>query len=237
MELVALLVTLICYGLAAYLLWSEQTPIYLITLVSGHIGALASPLWALLYEVIYRSDMAVLGTIFGQPLLRDVLVASAWFYTLPALMVIYLFVSRWWFPGYMTGLLTFAIFMLYHLLIETLGLRTAAWYYAGEPQMLPLPTSVVSAIMGGLTSLALLYTLLLVLRSSWQSMLMALLPATLALSLLVHGLLGAPLWLALLLSDQSWAINIGFFSSLGLLGWAAHIINAGFSQAARHATV
>jgi hypothetical protein len=236
MGFVALLLTVACYAAAVYLFWAEDSPLYLITLVSGHLGALSSPLWALLYDVMYRSDLPIIATMLGQPLPRDLFIASAWFYTLLPLLVLYLYQTRWWFPGYVSGISTFVIFLLYHLLIETLGLRTAAWIYTGTSLGLSIPNSLISAIMGALISLALLYTLLLVQRASLSSRLLTMLPATLALSLLVHGLLGAPLWLALLLTEQNLVINIGLLCTLGLLLWGVHIVTLGIRQFSRNLT-
>jgi hypothetical protein len=50
------------------------------------------------------------------------------------------------------------------------------------------------------------------------------LPIPLALSLLVHGLLGAPLYTVLILRAQSWAGAIGLLGTLGLLFSGAHIV-------------
>ncbi len=236
MVFIALLLAVACYAAAVYLFWVEDAAIYLIALVSGHIGALSSPLWALLYDVIYSSDLPIIATMLGQPLPRDLFIASAWFYPLLPLLILYLYQTRWWFPGYVSGISTFVIFLLYHLLIETLGLRTAAWIYTSTSLDLSIPNSLMSAIMGALISLALLYSLLLVQRASLSSQLLTILPATLALSLLVHGLLGAPLWLALLLTDQSWVINIGLLCTLGLLLWGVHIVTLGIRQFSRNLT-
>jgi hypothetical protein len=230
MGFVALLLAVVCYAAAIYLFWAEDSPLYLIALVSGHLGALSSPLWALLYDVIYSSNLPIIATMLGQPVPRDLFIASAWFYPLLPLLVLYLYQTRWWFPGYVSGMSTFVIFLLYHLLIETLGLRMAAWVYTGSGPGLSIPNSLVSAIMGALISLALLYTLLLVQRASLRSQLLTMVPATLALSLLVHGLLGAPLWLALLLTEQNWVINTGLLCTLGLLLWGVHIVTLGIRQ-------
>jgi hypothetical protein len=58
-------------------------------------------------------------------------------------------------------------------------------------------------------------------------MLLVLLPATLLASLFVHGLLGAPFWITLLIDMQSWVLSIGALSTLALLIWAVHIIARG----------
>lgn len=230
MDVLVGFLTLICYGLAVYLWWRYRTPVYLIALLSGHLAALASPLWSVLYGVVYRPDLAVFTTLLEQPLPRMLVVAAAWFYPLPALLVHFLYLSRWWFPGYLSGLLTFGAFLLYHLIMEMLGLRANIWSYTATDLPFGFPTTLLSAVMGALVSLALLYVLLATYRYAWTSMALVLLPATLALSLLIHGLLGAPLWVALLLDAERWAASIGMLSTLALLAWAIHIVTNGLRR-------
>lgn len=230
MELAATLLLIVCYGLAGYLAWAQRTPIYLFALLAGHVGALASPLWRALYGVSYSLDLPAVQTLLGQPVPLPVLLGAGWYYTLPALVVFFLFSTRWWFPGALTGVLTYLIFLLYHLLIETLGLRTETWAYAGSDLPLGFSAPLLAAIMSSLISYGLLYTLLAVHRFAWPSMLLAILPSVLAVSLLVHGLLGAPLWLALLLEGQAWAVAAGLVTSVALLVWAGQIITGGISR-------
>ncbi len=230
MEVAVVLVTLFCYGLVVFLWWYFGTPIYLFTLWSGHIGALAAPLWAYLYAVDYAADLSVLQTLFGHTLFWPIFLASAWFYSLPALLVFGLYRSNWWFPNYLSVVLTYGVFLFYHLIIELLGLRMAIWSYAAAGLPLGLSHALLSAIMGALVSLGLLYVLLLVYRFGWLNMLLALLPTTLLLSLLIHGLLGAPLWIARLLTAQTWAVSLGLASTAILLVWAAHIVCSGMER-------
>lgn len=231
MEAAVVLVTLACYGLAGFLTWRYRTPLFVFTLLSGHVGVLVSPLWNYLYSFLYRADLIVMGTVLDTPIYLIVFIASGWFYTLPALLVFALYLSQWWFPNYLSVVLTYAVFLFYHLIFETVGLRLNLWYYAA-PTPLPFGFShaLVSAIMAALVSLALLYLLLLVYRSGWVSMLLFLLPGTLGLSLLIHGILGAPLWIAQLLTAQIWATIIGMITTLALLLWAGHIIARGLQQ-------
>ncbi len=230
MDVAVVLLTLTCYSLALFLWWRYQTPIYVFTLIGGHFAALGSPLWSFLYGIAYRSDFAVMLMIMDQPILRTLVIASAWFYPLPALLVFYLYQVRWWFPGYLTGLLTFMVFLLYYLVIETLGMRLNIWSYSDTTLPFRIPSAVLAATMAALTSLALLYVLLAIYRYSWTSMVLTLFPAVLLLSLLVHGLLGAPLWITLLLQAQNWALGIGMISTLGLLAWATHILTKGLQR-------
>jgi hypothetical protein len=230
LQFAAILLLLACYGLAAYLGWLQRTPLYLFAIFAGHLASLASPLWRALYDVTYSADLATMQTFFAQSVPVAVLLGSGWYYPLPALIVFYLYTTRWWFPGALTGVLTFLVFLLYHLLIETAGLRTQTWAYSGAPLPLDFSKPLLSALMAGVISYGLLYVILAAHRSSWQGMLLTLLPAPLLLSLLVHGLLGAPLWAALLLDGQSWAVLAGLLSTLVLLGWAAQIITGGIRR-------
>jgi hypothetical protein len=224
------LLLIICYGLAAYLGWLQRTPIYLFAIAAGHLSALASPLWRLLYGIQYNPAFGTVEMILGQAVPLPVVLGAGWYYPLPALLVFYLASTRWWFPGALTGILTYLVFLLYHLLIETMGLRTQTWAYELMVLPLDLTTPLLAAIMSGLISYGLLYVLLAVGRSTWPSMLLAILPAPLLLSLLVHGLLGAPLWIALLLDGEAWAVLAGLLSTLVLLVWAAQIITAGIKR-------
>jgi hypothetical protein len=232
MLILATLLLLACYGLAGYLGWLQRTPIYLIAIAAGHLAALASPLWRLLYAINYSLDLGTVQTLLGQPIPLSVILGSGWYYPLPALVVYYLYTARWWFPGALTGVLTLLVFLLYHLLIETVGLRTQAWTYGGAELPLDVSMPLLAAVMAGLVSYGLLYAILAVQRSNWQSMLLTLLPAPLLLSLLVHGLLGAPLWAALALDAPGWALIAGLVATVGLLAWAAQIITGGIGRLA-----
>ncbi|NJN16016.1 MAG: hypothetical protein HC822_06900 [Oscillochloris sp.] len=230
MEFAAILLTLLVYGAAGYIWWLFRTPIFLIAILAGHLSALASPLWRLLYGLNYSAGLNTIQAVLGQPIPFSLIVAAGWFYPLPALVVLYLYLTRWWFPGYLTGMLTYAIFLLYHLLIESLGLRNSLWSYeiAGLPLGLSRP--LLTAIMSGLISYGLLYLVINTYRSSWLTMTLTVLPAALLLSLLVHGLLGAPIWATLILGGAGWALALGTICALGLLAWGVHIVTLGLAR-------
>ncbi|HMQ33218.1 MAG TPA: hypothetical protein PKD53_20975 [Chloroflexaceae bacterium] len=230
MELAATLLLIVCYGAAGYLAWAQRTPIYLLAIVAGHLGALASPLWRVLYGIRYDLDLPTVQTLLGQPVPWPVLLGAGWYYTLPAMVVFFLFSTRWWFPGPITGVLTYMIFLLYHLLIEAVGLRSQTWAYGDADLPLGFSAPLLAALMAGLISYGVLYTLLAVHRFAWPSMAVAVLPSVLVISLLVYGLLGAPLWLALLLDGQAWAVLVALVTSVGLLVWAGQIITGGISR-------
>jgi hypothetical protein len=230
MQVAAFLLLTLCVGAAGYLLWRDQTPVYLFVLLSGLLSAFGVPLLQGLYGFSFSEGFAGFRTALAEPVPAGVLFAAGWRYALPALLVFYLYQTRWWFPGYLTGLLTFLVFLLYHLLVESLGSRNGAWFYPGQALPLSLPSILLNATMAALVSLALLYIILNVYRYPWPSMLLALLPATLLLILLIYGLLGAPLWVPLLFAAESWAILIGLLCSVSLVVWAIHIVTVGLRE-------
>lgn len=160
MELAATLLLIVCYGAAGYLAWAQRTPLYLLALISGHLGALISPLWRVLYGVSYSLDLPTVQTLLGQPVPWPVILGSGWYYTLPALVVFFLFSTRWWFPGAITGVLTYMTFLLYHLLIEAVGLRSRAWSYGEISLPLGFSAPLLAALMASLISYGVLYALL-----------------------------------------------------------------------------
>lgn len=236
MEIGAVLLTIVVYGLAIFLWVREHAPNYLVALLGAHLAALLSPFWQALYGFSYDPTMPALYRLGIDERLQSLtrlqeyalprpVFLGAWVGLLPALLVFYLYRHRWWFPGYLTSILTFTLFVVYHVLVEVIAQRQGWMLYHGSV-LLPLgvPQLLLSAIMNGLVSLGVLAALLLTRRYSLASLLWIVLPIPLALSLLVHGLLGAPLYTALLLQAQSWAGAIGLLGTLGLLLYGAHII-------------
>jgi hypothetical protein len=236
MEVGIILLTLCAYALAIFLWVRERTPNYEDGMLGAHLASLLSPYWQALYSFSYDDRLRELYHISGIVGLQALLPAQtyalprvvfvgAWVGLLPALAVFYLFRHRWWFPGYLTSLLTFVLFVVYHLLVETIATRQGWLRYSGAAAMpFGVPQPVLSALMNGLVSLGALAALLLTRRYSLTSLLTIVLPIPLALSLLVHGLLGAPLYTALILQAQSWAGAIGLVGTIGLLASGAHII-------------
>ncbi len=229
------------YALAIFLWWRERAPSYFVALLAGHLAVLLSPFWQALYGFSYNEDFPTLyrlGAVGGIQALARLqayglprpVFQVAWSIMLAPLTIFYLYRHRWWFPSYLTSLLTFILFVLYHLLAEMIGLRQGWWIYSGGELPLGLGQPVLAALMNGLVSLGALAALLLTRRYALGSLLAILLPIPLALSLLVHGLLGAPLYTALLLQAQSWAGAIGLIGTLGLLASGVHIVASSLEQ-------
>lgn len=236
MEVGVILLTLFMYGLAIFLWVREHSPSYAVAMLGAQLAALLSPFWQALYRFSYNPELRALYRLSVDERLQSLtrlqeyalpwaVFMGAWVGLAPALLVFYLFRHRWWFPGYLTSILTFTLFVVYHLMVDIIVQRQG-WMLSNGDSLLPLgvPQLLLSALMNGLVSLGVLAALLLTRRYSVTSLLWIVLPIPLALSLLVHGLLGAPLYTALLLQAQSWAGAIGLLGTLGLLFSGAHII-------------
>lgn len=224
------LFTLGIYGLAGWLYWRDGSINYLIALAAGHLASLPSPLWQLLYRFSYDPAMGALYTALDRSLPWAIFL-GAWMIMLPPLAVFHLYRLRWWSPSYSSALLTFAVFVLYFLLIETIGQRAGWWRYSQlSAPPLGMSMTLLAGLMNGLVALGALSALILTRRYAWLSLLTVLLPAPLVLSIFVHGLLGAPFYTVVLLqgnqllSVESWAAAIGLLGTMGLLFAAAHTV-------------
>ncbi len=151
-----------------------------------------------------------------------VILLGAWLITLPPLVILFLIRQRLWFSGYLTSVMTFALFVLFYVLLETIGVGARLWLY-GDRAMLPLdiPMTLFAGLSHGLVAFGVLAILIFTRHYSLMSQLIFLLPAPLIMSVVVHGMLGAPLYTILLLNAQSWAGIIGMAGSLGLLAAGA----------------
>ncbi|KPV52681.1 hypothetical protein SE17_14020 [Kouleothrix aurantiaca] len=236
MEVGVVLLTVFVYGLAIFLWVREGSPNYVVGLLGGHLATLLSPFWQALYGFSYDPTMAAIYRLSIDERLQSLtrlqeyalprpVFIGGWLNVLPALLVFYLYRHRWWFPGYVTNVLTFTLFVVYYMLIEVI-IQRQNWLLYHNSVLLPLgvPQLLLSAIMNGLVGLATLAAILLTRRYSLTSLLWIVMPIPFALSMLVHGLLGAPLYTALILQAQSWAGAIGLLGTLGLLLSGAHII-------------
>lgn len=228
MSVLIVLLTLVVYGLTIFLWWREHTPIYLIAVVAGQLGTLLAPVWQALYHFNYNPEYGKLLRYLGQDL-PSIVFFGGWFSVLPALVIFYLHRERWWFPSYVTGLLTFVVFVVYFLLLEAIGVRLRMWSYNSTVVLpLGLPVPLLSALMNGLVALGTLSLLLLMRRYAITSLLLILLPTPLLLSLFVNGLLGAPLYTVLLLQSYDLASGpatvLGGLGTIGLLIWATHTV-------------
>jgi hypothetical protein len=230
MELGIIILTIGAIGLAVYQGLRERTTFYVVALIAGMLSTLPSPLWQLLYGFRYQPNLTPLLMFFGNPLPRMVFLAG-WIVVFPALVTIALSQRRAWFTSYLAAILLFTIFLVYHMVIETVGTRSGWWGYITVLLPLNIASSVLAAIMNALVSLGILAALQVTRHYTLGSLLLFLLPIPLLLRLFVHGILGAPIFTGLLLRTylpslvtESWADLIGVLGTAALVLWAIHLV-------------
>lgn len=225
MEIGLFILTLGVCGLAVFLGLRERTFIYLVALAAGSFATVATPLWQLLYRFSYHPQYPALLEFLEQPL-PSIVALAGWTTMIPPLLVFYLARQRWWFGSYVTLVLTYILFVLYHLLIESIGTRAGWWSYGPLPALpFGLQPMLVAALMNGLTGLGILAILLLARHYALASLLVFVLPAPLILNVLVHGMLGAPLYTVIQLNAETgWTGALGLGGTLILTLWGVHIL-------------
>ncbi|MDZ4718271.1 MAG: hypothetical protein SH847_07340 [Roseiflexaceae bacterium] len=242
MEIGVIILTVGAFGLAIYQGVRERTALYVVALLAGQLSTLPSPFWQWLYRFSYGISGPALLKLVDHPLPRIVALAG-WTALLPPLLIIALSHRRAWFTSYPMALLLFTLFLMYQIVIEVVGTQAGWWRYEGP--LLPLRISgiILAALMNALVSLGVLAALQVTRHYALGSLLLFLLPVPLLLRLLVHGLLGAPIFTVLLirtympeLATESWADLIGVAGTLALLGWGVHVVAGTLARQGDHVT-
>lgn len=221
------------YGAAIWLWRQQRNPLYVFALVAGQLSTLLDPFWRWLYSLQTVPSLTSLVASLAVPFNVSASFRAAWPDTLPALIIVVLYLYRWWNLGLLSGLFTYVIFVSLQLIFSLLGLRDPA-----PPSLLgPLPFGVsaelLAALMSATVTYGLCYAFVTVQNYSWPSMAAAILPMPLIFGGLIYGVAGAPLVVGRLLPDGEWPLRIGLLLTLALLGWCVAIITSGFNRLQR----
>lgn len=155
---------------------------------------------------------------------------AAWPDTLPALIVVFLYLYRWWSPSLTNGLLTYLVFVIIQLWLGLLGLRDPAPPALLDGSPFGINGNLLAALMSATITYGLCYVFITVQNYSWPSMAAAILPMPLLFGGLVYGVAGAPLLIGKLLPDNEWSLRIGLLLTLVLVGWWVAIISSGMKR-------
>lgn len=236
LDILAFVFAAILYVGALYIGWAQRLPVFVSGLISGQLGVLAAPLWAVLYQSSYQDTLFSVGQVLGQPITVLVFLAGTWYFTLPGLVLAAVYAWYGWQPRYLQALLVFAAVLLYHVLLESTGLNMGLWQYTSQV-VLPFNIShaMVSTAMSAVISFAGGYVLLLVARAGTSSLLYLALPAFLLLAVLVRGVLGAPFWLMVQVAPTAAPVTLlATLVTLLLLAWSVHIVAGSFARLHRN---
>ncbi len=236
LDIMAFVVAAILYAGALYVGWQQRLPVFVSGVISGQVGVLAAPLWAVLYQSSYQETLSRVGLVLGQPFVVLVFLAGTWYFTLPGLVLVAVYAWYGWQPRYLQALLVFAAVMLYHVLLESTALNMGLWQYASQVTLpFNISHALISTAMSAVISFAGSYVLLLVARAGTSSLLYVALPAFLLLAVLVRGILGAPFWLMLQAAPTAPPIvTLATLVTLLLLAWAVHIVAGSFARLHRN---
>ncbi|WP_298405332.1 hypothetical protein [uncultured Chloroflexus sp.] len=228
--LLAVVITFLLYGAACWLWWQQRNPLYVFALAAGQLSTLLEPFWRLLYSIQTVPSLTSLVTALTTPFNVTASFRAAWPDTLPAMIIAALYLYRWWNPGLLNGLFTYAIFISIQLLASVLGLRDPAPPALLGSLSFGISAELLAALMSATITYGLCYVFITVQNYSWPSMAAAILPMPLFFGGLVYGVTGAPLLISRLLPDGEWPTRVGLVLTLLLLGWCVAIITSGLNR-------
>lgn len=228
MSALLILITIIAYGLAVFLLWHERSLRYPLVLLAGHLAMLLVPLWQRLYGItpITGSSLSLLGR-FALP--WSVLIGGGPLLALPALLFYYGMRHGWWPRHYAAVWTGYGAFVVYFLLIEVLLERSGTILFSDALVVgrTPIPANVVQAVLLAGVSLGMLYTLVSTRHYALQVALLPLLLSGMVSALLFLGIFASPLWVSALLGQEGVFVTGGAVVSLGLVLWGVHLLAQG----------
>lgn len=228
--LFALIITLVFYAAAGWLWWQQRNPLYILALLASQLSTWLDPVWRLLYTLQTVPGLGSLIAALATPFDPIRSLPAAWPDPLPALIIVGLYLYRWWTPGLGSGLFTFVVFVSFQLLISILNLRPATPPLLLQTLPFGVRVELLAALMSATMSYGLCYVFLTVQNYSWPSMAVAILPMPTLFSVLIYGVIGAPLLIGRLLPDGEWPGRIGLILTLALLGWCVYIISSALNR-------
>jgi hypothetical protein len=228
------LITVVCYALALFLLWRERSFRYLLMLLAGHALMLLLPLWQRVYQVT-PMDGPGLELLGRFPIPWSILIGGGPLVALPPLLFYYGLRHRWWSRHYLAIWLAYAAFVMYFLFVEAVLVRNGAILFASALQIADtaVPAEIVQALLLGGVSLGMAYTLVSTRHYSLRIAVVPLLLSGVAAALLFLGVFASPLWVAGLLDQEGLIVAGGALVSLGLVLWGVHLLASGLHAGRR----
>jgi hypothetical protein len=222
------LLTLLVYALAGYLLWRERTLCYLLALLGGHFAMLLTPIWQRAYAI----SPAITGGLSlpgGYEVPWPLFLGGGALVALPALAFYFGLRHRWWPRHYAVIWAAYAVFLVYFALIEALLERAGSPFFTDTLLVRDtiVPASLVQAALLAGVSLFILYTMVSTRHYALQVSIVPLLLSGIVGSLLFLGILAAPLWVAGLLDQSGVIMTVAAIVTLALIAWGVHLLANG----------
>lgn len=227
------LITIVIYAVAMLLLVRERSLRYLLMLFAGHIAMLLTPIWQVLYGIDpVGNGLSLLGR-YEVP--WPLLVGGGPLLALPPLLLYYGLRHGWWPRHYAAIWLSYAVFLIYFLLLEAVLERGGAGLFSNavivEDTFIPAP--LVQAILLAGVSLGMAYALVSTRHYALEVAVAPLLLSGVVAALLFLGILASPLWVSGLLGQRGVLVTGGGLVSLLLVLWGVHLLASGLHAGRR----
>ncbi len=223
MEIILFLFTAIFLLLCGYIGVTTRSPVFIIVALTAMIAGIATPLWHLLFGIVYDPSLSYLiGNV-----VPTITLYGGWVMVLPTLVIFMALRRQFGDYGRLQSWAVIGGMLIYFWVIELLGVETKLWSYDNEVAALGVPFSLFLALLHTFCAAAMLRVLFEYWRQS-LSVTLQLVPIWFGLQLLTYALMGAPYFAMSYLSSGMWLTSIGLLCSIGLIGWGFVIIVNGF---------
>ncbi len=218
MEIILFLVAAVVIMLAVFAGLSAQSPLFVFIVVAAMLSGFASPLWHLIYGVVYDAELYyIVGNTL--PLIAFL---GGWIMVFPTLLFFATLRRSFVQIGKlgMWGLLS--VVVIFFWVFESVGVSWNVWSYDNEITALGFPTSLFLALLHTLCAVILLR----VMYEYWRVPTLAtlpIIPIVFGLQAFCYGLIGAPFYAMEMLTGTSVLTTFGLVSTVLVIGWGFHI--------------
>lgn len=217
MEIILFLVAAVIIMLAVFTGLSAQSSLFVCVVVAAMIGGIASPLWHLLYGIVYSPGLYFLvGN--SMPLAA---ILGGWMMVFPTLIVFATMRRMFAQIGYLGTWGIIGLFVAYFWIFESLGVYWQIWSYDNEVTAIGVPTSLFMALLHTLCAVILLRVLYEYWRIPTISTL-PIIPIVLGLQALCYGIIGAPFYAMSWLTGESILTAFGLLCTVAVIAWGIH---------------
>jgi hypothetical protein len=227
------LITILIYAVAIVLLVRERSLRYLLMLAAGHITMLLTPIWQVLYGIEPVGGGLSLPGGFEVP--WALLIGGGPLLALPPLLLYYGLRHGWWPRHYAAIWLSYAVFLIYFLLLEAILERSGTGLFSSAVIVEDtfVPAQLVQAILLAGVSLGMAYALVSTRHYALEVAFAPLVLSGMVSAALFLGILASPLWVSGLLDQRGLIVTSGALVSLLLVLWGVHLLASGLHAGRR----
>lgn len=228
------------YALALFTAWQDRSVRPLLLLLAGSGAMLGQPLWARLFgnTTNLTGSALQIGHLYSLPYATIFLGGAL--LALPALVVSYGLRHHWWQQHYAASWVFFLLFVLFFLILDTIGLDNHIAIFA-RPQLdsIILLASLLQVLLLAGVSFGLLYSFVVTRHYALRIALLPLLLSGLAATFLFNGILASPFWVASFIEQRSsltgsilpeQLILVAAVVAIALVLWGIHLLASGLHE-------